>query len=209
MTAVRLLMERERGPGMSDKADRIKGVLVGQAAGDALGVGYETGRRSHWRAKMIGGRSGFEPGCGCPPSGATSGPGPSRWRAAPRGRPRVTSARWARSRLPCPPSRGSATWPTASSTPSASAATPARWQPSPGPCWARCTAPRRSCPSGGTSCTAGRVRTGGPALFCLRLVPVRQVLRVAAYDSAVSSSLAVRPARVGDVAQMARVHVRC
>jgi len=46
-------------------------------------------------------------------------------------------------------------------------------------------------------------------LFYLRFVPVRQVPRVAAYDSAVSSSLAVRPARVGDVAQMARVHVRC
>lgn len=32
---------------------------------------------------------------------------------------------------------------------------------------------------------------------------------MAAYDSAVSSSLTVRPARVGDVAQMARVNVRC
>ena len=39
--------------------------------------------------------------------------------------------------------------------------------------------------------------------------PVRQVPRLAAYDSAVSSSLAVRPARAGDVAQMARVNVRC
>jgi len=38
---------------------------------------------------------------------------------------------------------------------------------------------------------------------------VRQVPRLAAYDSAVSSSLAVRPARAGDVAQMARVNVRC
>ena len=38
---------------------------------------------------------------------------------------------------------------------------------------------------------------------------VRQVLRVAAYDSAVSFLLAVRLARVGDVVQMARVHVRC
>jgi ribosomal protein S18 acetylase RimI-like enzyme len=32
---------------------------------------------------------------------------------------------------------------------------------------------------------------------------------VAAYDSAVDSSLTVRPARVEDVAQMARVNVRC
>jgi ribosomal protein S18 acetylase RimI-like enzyme len=39
--------------------------------------------------------------------------------------------------------------------------------------------------------------------------PVRQVPRLAAYDSAVSSSLTVRPARVEDVAQMARVNVRC
>jgi hypothetical protein len=31
----------------------------------------------------------------------------------------------------------------------------------------------------------------------------------AAYNSAVSASLAVRPARVEDVAQMARVNVRC
>ena len=46
-------------------------------------------------------------------------------------------------------------------------------------------------------------------MFCLRLVPVRQVPRLAAYDSAVSSPLAVRPARAGDVAQMARVNVRC
>jgi ribosomal protein S18 acetylase RimI-like enzyme len=35
------------------------------------------------------------------------------------------------------------------------------------------------------------------------------VPRAAAYDSAVSSPLAVRPARVEDVAQMARVNVRC
>jgi len=38
---------------------------------------------------------------------------------------------------------------------------------------------------------------------------VRQVPRWAAYDAAVSSSLAVRPARAGDAAQMARVNVRC
>jgi GNAT superfamily N-acetyltransferase len=46
-------------------------------------------------------------------------------------------------------------------------------------------------------------------LFCLRFVPVRQVPRLAAYDSVVSSPLAVRPALVEDVAQMARVNVRC
>jgi hypothetical protein len=33
--------------------------------------------------------------------------------------------------------------------------------------------------------------------------------RLAAHDSAVSSLLTVRPARVEDVAQMARVNVRC
>ena len=38
---------------------------------------------------------------------------------------------------------------------------------------------------------------------------MRRVPRLAAYDPAVSSPLAVRPAGVGDVAQMARVHVRC
>ena len=38
---------------------------------------------------------------------------------------------------------------------------------------------------------------------------MRQVPRAAAYDTAVSSPLAVRPARAGDAAQMARVHVRC
>jgi len=37
-------------------------------------------------------------------------------------------------------------------------------------------------------------------------MPVR---RLAAYAFGVSFSLTVRPARVGDVAQMARVHVRC
>jgi hypothetical protein len=40
-----------------------------------------------------------------------------------------------------------------------------------------------------------------PARLCGR--------RLAAYDSAVSSSLTVHPARVEDVAQMARVNVRC
>ena len=38
---------------------------------------------------------------------------------------------------------------------------------------------------------------------------MRRAPRLAAYDAAVSSSLAIRPARVGDAAQMARVHVRC
>ena len=38
---------------------------------------------------------------------------------------------------------------------------------------------------------------------------MRQVPRLAAYYSAVSSSLTVRPARAGDAARMARVHVRC
>jgi ribosomal protein S18 acetylase RimI-like enzyme len=38
---------------------------------------------------------------------------------------------------------------------------------------------------------------------------VAQAPRVAAYDFAVSSSLAVRPARAEDAAQMARVTVRC
>jgi len=47
------------------------------------------------------------------------------------------------------------------------------------------------------------------ALVCLRFAPVRQVPRSAAYDAAVSSSLAVRPARAGDAAQMARGTVRC
>lgn len=38
---------------------------------------------------------------------------------------------------------------------------------------------------------------------------MRQVPRLAAYDAAMSSPLAVRPARAGDAAQMARVNVRC
>jgi ribosomal protein S18 acetylase RimI-like enzyme len=55
---------------------------------------------------------------------------------------------------------------------------------------------------------APRPSTGGPALFCVRSIPSGG-RRLAAYDSAVSSSLTVRPARAEDVAQMARVNVRC
>jgi hypothetical protein len=44
-------------------------------------------------------------------------------------------------------------------------------------------------------------------LFCAGFKPVRR--RLVAYDSAVSSWLTVRPARFEDVAQMARVNVRC
>ena len=66
---------------------------------------------------------------------------------------------------------------------------------------------------------SGRPRTGGvcalltdsPAptgLFWLRSAPARRP-RSVAYDSAVNSSLAIRPARVEDVVQMARVNVRC
>ena len=46
-------------------------------------------------------------------------------------------------------------------------------------------------------------------MFCRRLVPVRQCHGWRPTIRRVSSSLAVRPARAEDVAQMARVHVRC
>lgn len=46
---------------MSDRQDRIRGVLIGQAAGDALGVHYELGTPSHGKAQMLGGGYGFEP----------------------------------------------------------------------------------------------------------------------------------------------------
>lgn len=44
------------------RQDLIAGVLLGQAAGDALGAGYETGKLSNGHAEMIGGGYGFEPG---------------------------------------------------------------------------------------------------------------------------------------------------
>ncbi len=44
------------------REDRIKGVLIGSAVGDALGVHYETGIRSHGNAAILGGGYGFEPG---------------------------------------------------------------------------------------------------------------------------------------------------
>ena len=48
---------------MSTREDRIKGVLLGQAAGDALGVPYETGKPvPPTGAIMEGGGYGFEPG---------------------------------------------------------------------------------------------------------------------------------------------------
>jgi ADP-ribosylglycohydrolase len=43
------------------RQDRIKGVLIGQAAGDALGVHYELGTPSNGKAKMLGGGYGFAP----------------------------------------------------------------------------------------------------------------------------------------------------
>ena len=46
----------------SDRTDRVKGVLLAGACGDALGVPYETGKPSHGKAAMIGGGYGFEPG---------------------------------------------------------------------------------------------------------------------------------------------------
>jgi ADP-ribosyl-[dinitrogen reductase] hydrolase len=46
---------------MDARQDRIRGVLIGQAAGDALGVHYELGTPSHGKAQMLGGGYGFEP----------------------------------------------------------------------------------------------------------------------------------------------------
>ncbi len=72
---------------------------------------------------------------------------------------------------------------------------------------------RRTPPPGGQ---ALEVRHGAPFdrlarsdLTALLEIGTGAVAAVAAYDSAVSSSLAVRPARVEDVVQMALVNVRC
>lgn len=46
----------------TDRQDRIAGVMLASAAGDALGVPYETGKPSHGRAVMKGGGYGFQPG---------------------------------------------------------------------------------------------------------------------------------------------------
>lgn len=48
---------------MTNRKDRIKGVLLGQAAGDALGAGYEYSRPPvRGKARMKGGGFGFAPG---------------------------------------------------------------------------------------------------------------------------------------------------
>lgn len=47
---------------MTTKQDRIKGVLLGQAAGDALGSHYEFGKPSNGKARMLRGTFGHEPG---------------------------------------------------------------------------------------------------------------------------------------------------
>lgn len=46
----------------TDRQDRCAGVMLASAAGDALGVPYETGMPSHGKAAMIGGGYGFAPG---------------------------------------------------------------------------------------------------------------------------------------------------
>lgn len=47
---------------MTSRNDRIKGVMLGQAVADALGVHYELGIPSHGNAQMLGGGYGFKPG---------------------------------------------------------------------------------------------------------------------------------------------------
>ena len=48
---------------VASRLDRIAGVMVASAAGDALGAGYETGKRvPESGATMCGGGFGFEPG---------------------------------------------------------------------------------------------------------------------------------------------------
>lgn len=53
----------DRGNSVTERIDRIEGVLIGLAAGDALGAGYEFGPPVTGPVEMIGGgRFGWEPG---------------------------------------------------------------------------------------------------------------------------------------------------
>ena len=69
--------------------------------------------------------------------------------------------------------------------------------------------PSRRLRAGWRRCIDERGRLDGSLPDLRRLLDVRPTGQPAAYDPAVSSSLTVRPARAEDVAQMARVHVRC